>query len=137
MLGKERIKMVKFALVGVVNTGVDFAIFMLLVYALGVPAWLAQTVSYAGGVANSFWLNRRWTFRASGSGSHWREALRFAAVNGASFAAATAVLIGLHEGLDWSPAAAKAASIVFSMAVNYAGSRYWVFHRNQTGHRAE
>lgn len=135
MLGKERNKMVKFALVGVVNTGVDFAIFMLLVYALGVPAWLAQIASYAGGVANSFWLNRRWTFRAAGSGSHWREAMRFAAVNGASFLAATAVLIGLHQGFGWSPAAAKAASIAFSMAVNYAGSRYWVFHGSRRENR--
>ncbi len=131
MLGIERIKMVKFALVGVVNTGVDFAIFVLLVYALGVPAWLAQIVSYSGGVANSFWLNRRWTFRAAGSGSHWQEALRFAAVNGASFAAATAVLLGLHQGLAWSPAAAKAVSVFFAMIVNYLGSRYWVFRGNR------
>lgn len=127
MLGKERMKMVKFALVGVVNTGVDFAVFVLLVYALGVTAWLAQIASYACGVANSFWLNRRWTFRAAGSGGHWREALRFAAVNGASFLAATSVLIGLHEGLGWTPAAAKAASVCFATIVNYVGSRYWVF----------
>jgi len=131
MLGKERIKMAKFALVGIVNTGVDFAIFVLLVYALGVPAWLAQIVSYGGGVANSFWLNRRWTFRAAGSGSHWQEALRFAAVNGASFAAATAVLLGLHEGLAWSPLAAKVVSVFFATAVNYAGSRYWVFRNHR------
>ena len=127
MLGIERIKMVKFALVGFVNTGVDFAIFVLLVYALGVPAWLAQIFSYGGGVANSFWLNRRWTFRAAGSGGHWGEALRFIAVNGASFLTATAVLIGLHQGMGWSPLAAKVISVLFAMIVNYLGSRYWVF----------
>jgi len=131
MLGKERIRMVKFALVGVVNTGVDFAIFVLLVYALGVSALPAQVASYAGGVANSFWMNRKWTFRATGSGSHWQEAIRFAAVNGASFLAATAVLIALHRGLAWSPAVAKIASISLSVAVNYLGSRYWVFRRGR------
>ena len=85
----------------------------------------------AGGVANSFWLNRRWTFRAAGSGSHWREAMRFAAVNGASFLAATAVLIGLHQGLGWSPIAAKVVSVFFATIVNYLGSRYWVFRGNR------
>lgn len=126
MRSRERMRMAKFALVGVMNTGVDFAVFVLLIYGLGSPAWLAQTLSYGCGVANSYWLNRRWTFRLSGR-IRWHEPVRFAAVNGASFLSATAVLLFLHHGLAWSPWIAKIASIAASMVVNYAGSRYWVF----------
>jgi len=134
MRGNERTKMVKFALVGTLNTGVDFAVFMLLVYLFGVPAWLAQIGSYGSGVANSYWMNRRWTFRASGGGN-LREALRFAAVNGTSFLAATAVLLGLNQGLGWSPLVAKLASVAIATMVNYSGSRYWVFSDNRRVNR--
>jgi putative flippase GtrA len=123
--------MAKFALIGLLNTGVDFAVFMALVYALGVPSMWAQAVSYGCGITNSYWWNRKWTFRAEGK-VNWRELLRFVVLNGLSFAAATAVLLGLQHGLGWAPATAKAASILMSLAVNYAGSRYWVF-RMETG----
>lgn len=126
MLSKENRKMAKFALVGVLNTGVDFAVFIVLVYGLGVSTIGAQTASYGCGIANSYWLNRKWTFRAAGNGS-WMDVLRFVLVNAVSFAAATAVLLALEQGAGWPSAAAKIASILISMAVNYAGSRYWVF----------
>ena len=126
--------MAKFALVGMLNTGVDFAVFIVLVYGLGIAALGAQIASYLCGVANSYWLNRRWTFRAPGRGG-WREMLRFLALNGASFAAATAVLLMLKQGLGWPSYAAKIVSILFSTAVNYAGSRYWVFGIARSGNR--
>ncbi|TJY39783.1 GtrA family protein [Cohnella pontilimi] len=131
MLRPEQIRMAKFALVGVLNTGVDFAVFMLLVYTFGVPSAGAQVASFSCGIANSYWWNRKWTFRAAGK-VNGRELLRFVAVNGLSLACATAVLLGLQHGLGWSPAAAKAVSILASLAVNYAGSRFWVF-RMETG----
>lgn len=126
MRSRERIRMAKFALVGALNTGVDFAVFVLLIYGFGCVPWLAQTLSYGCGVANSYWLNRRWTFRLHGR-IRWHEPVRFAVVNGVSFLSATAVLLILHHELGWLPWIAKVASIAASMIVNYAGSRYWVF----------
>jgi len=124
--GKEARKVAKFALVGLLNTGVDFAVFVMLVYGFQVPSVWAQLVSYAPGVVNSYFWNRLWTFRAAGSGT-WREFARFATLNIVSFAAATAVLLGLEQRFGWVPAAAKAASVAASLAINYAGSRWWVF----------
>lgn len=136
MRGKEKLKMAKFALVGTLNTSVDFALFLVLAYGFGVAAWLAHTLSYSTAVANSYWLNRSWTFRADGSGN-WLEFARFATVNGCSFAAATATVIGLHQFFGLTPLLAKVASIGIAMTVNYLGSRYWVFRmerrQNQSG----
>lgn len=135
MRRKEKLKMAKFALVGTLNTSVDFALFLVLAYGFGVPAWLAHTLSYSTAVANSYWLNRTWTFRADG-GSNWPEFARFATVNGVSFAAATATVIGLHEGFGISPLVAKVASIGIAMTVNYIGSRYWVFQMERKQNRS-
>lgn len=130
---REWWRMAKFALVGGLNTGVDFAVFVLLVYAFAMPPAGAQPISYACGVLNSYWWNRKWTFRSS-SRAHAAEMVRFAAVNGLSFLAASAVLVGLGQGAGWSPLTAKLASIAASLAVNYAGSRWWVFREARQRH---
>lgn len=57
----------KFSLVGVANTLVDFTVYTVL-YLLGVPYRIAQVFSYAAGTLNSYILNKKWTFaRASGA----------------------------------------------------------------------
>ncbi|OXS52206.1 hypothetical protein B1A99_34815 [Cohnella sp. CIP 111063] len=125
----EGLKMAKYALVGGLNTGVDFAVFCALVYGLGFPSAGAQAVSYLAGTVNSYLLNRYWTFRVRNKMSA-AEMVRFVLVNAASFAAATAVLLALeHAGLE--AAAAKAVSVFVSLAVNYAGYRLWVFGGKQ------
>jgi len=122
----EWTKMAKFALVGVLNTGVDFAVFAMLALALHVPVMGAQTLAYGAGVLNSYVWNRVWTFRAVGrpQAAEW---WRFAAVQAASFGLATAVLLLLARGAGWHPAAAKTVSLAASLTLNYAGSRLWVF----------
>ncbi|MBB6732503.1 GtrA family protein [Cohnella zeiphila] len=132
---REWRKMAKFAFVGAMNTGVDFAVFAALVYGFGASTGWAQTVSYLCGFLNSYVWNRSWTFRTAGR-IDVRELTRFGAVNALSFLLATAALLGLQKGLDWSPLAAKAASIVVSLAVNYVGSRLWVF-RGETASAQE
>lgn len=118
--------MAKFALVGVLNTGVDFAVFAVLALALRVPVPGAHALAYGAGVLNSYVWNRFWTFRAAGR-PHAAEWWRFAAVQAVSFGCATAVLLLLAQGGGWHPVAAKAVSIAASLALNYAGSRWWVF----------
>ncbi|RED57152.1 GtrA family protein [Cohnella lupini] len=121
----ERIKMAKYALVGGLNTGVDFVVFCILIYGMGMGSFGAQTISYIAGVANSYLLNRYWTFQVKGKRG-MAEIVRFLLINVLSFAAATALLLGLeHWGTE--SAIAKIASVVCSLAVNYVGYRLWVF----------
>jgi putative flippase GtrA len=56
----------RFAVVGVVNTAIDFAIFGLLAL-VGVPVLLANFASTSAGMTFSFLANRSWTFRSTQS----------------------------------------------------------------------
>ncbi|KIL36145.1 hypothetical protein SD71_09275 [Cohnella kolymensis] len=126
-------KLAKFALVGGLNTGVDFAVFCLLVYGAGMISIGAQILSYAAGLLNSYLLNRRWTFGVKKE-HKFGEVMRFIVVNLFSFGAATGVLLAMEQWLG--SAAAKAVSVVISMAVNFVGYRVWVFRMEHQGNRA-
>ncbi len=52
----------KFAIVGVLNTAIDFALFTVFYFLLGFPIVVANTVAYCTGVVNSFVWNKYWTF---------------------------------------------------------------------------
>jgi putative flippase GtrA len=55
----------KFAVVGVLNTLVDFSIFTALVYGLDWSAVIANIFSYSCGIVCSYHVNKRWTFRST------------------------------------------------------------------------
>ena len=55
-------QMVKFAIVGVLNTLVDFAVFQALNLLLG-WVYVAQVIGYSCGIINSYLWNSNWTFR--------------------------------------------------------------------------
>lgn len=58
------VQFLKFAVVGVINTAVDWLVFYLLIYFI-IPdeRLLAKAISFAVAVTNSFVLNSIWTFR--------------------------------------------------------------------------
>ncbi|WP_083516726.1 GtrA family protein [Alicyclobacillus shizuokensis] len=115
----------RFALIGMFNTGLDVGVFWLLVH-LGHWPWLvAQCVSYTCGLVNSYLCNRTFTFRQQAHPS-LREALRFAAVNGLSCGLSLALLAILrHAG--WPALGVKMTATGLTTVVNFAGGRWWVF----------
>ncbi|GKS09310.1 putative membrane protein YngA [Paenibacillus chitinolyticus] len=123
--GSRLLPLVKFGLVGLLNTGVDFAAFLLLT-AAGVPYLTAQVIAFLLGVLNSYFLNRSWTFR-SRTGRGTREIARFFLINLISLAVSTVLLQWAHIGLGWPLVTGKLAATLASSWINYAGSRYWVF----------
>jgi putative flippase GtrA len=115
---------IKFALVGLLNTGVDVTIFFLLTRA-EVPYLAAQIVSYSCGAANSYLLNKLWTFRSCGLS--YAEMVRFATVNLVSLGISVALLAFLHDQAGLGLAAAKAGATVCALAANFLGNKLWVF----------
>ena len=115
---------IKFALVGFLNTAVDVAIFFLLIW-LGIPYVAAQVVSYSCGAANSYLLNKIWTFRACGLS--YSEIVRFVIVNLASLGISVVVLSFLHDGAGMGLASAKGIATVCALLVNFLGNKLWVF----------
>ena len=115
---------IKFAFVGLLNTGVDVAIFFLLTR-FGIQYVAAQIVSYSCGAANSYLLNKFWTFRSSGLS--YAEIVRFTTVNLISLGISVVVLSLLHETAGLDLAAAKGGATVCALAANFLGNKLWVF----------
>jgi putative flippase GtrA len=120
-------KVVKFQAVGMLNTGVDMVVFFVL-HACGMPYALAQIAAYAAGMANSYALNKYWTF---GQRRHaeLREIALFAAVNLVSLGVSLLVLYVLHSLWALPLLFGKIAATALSLAVNFAGYRRLVFRQ--------
>lgn len=116
----------KFAVVGVVNTAIDFVIFTALVSGVSWPPVRANVVSYSCAIANSFLLNRHWTFsERRGHSRVGRQFILFAGCNLIGLGLSTAIVWALAQSLG--ALAAKAVSILGTFAWNYWTSRQLVF----------
>jgi putative flippase GtrA len=115
---------IRFALVGLLNTGVDVAVFSLLIW-LGVPYLAGQIVSYSCGAANSYLLNKVWTFRSCGLS--YAEMARFTVVNLVSLGISLLLLALLHERAGVGLAVAKGGATLCALAANFIANKLWVF----------
>ena len=138
-------QIVKFAIVGVLNTLVDFAVFQTLNLLLG-WVYVAQVIGYSCGIINSYLWNSNWTFREQRTRS-FREIALFLLVNIASLGVSLGMMWLLREVFgvtnewvaQWMPAAlagfikgdtiAKLIATVFAIAVNFLGNRLFVFKK--------
>lgn len=131
LLGRPGLhEFVKFGIVGTLNTGVDYGIYIgltRLTVFWGEHIVLATCVSFTVAVASSFVLNTFWTFRGGGRGWHRRVGRFFAvAVGGVIWNAL--ILWGLTELGVWD-LLAKAAATVLVLIWNYTFQRNWTFRR--------
>ncbi len=128
-IGKQ---FIKFGLVGVLNTAVQFAVFVVLYRLLHWPMLVASGMGYLAGIVNSYFINRVWTFEVKGK-RQTGEFLRFVAVN--------IVSMGVNLGtlkllVDWGglmPELAQVLAIGSSLVVNFAGNRFWTFREKPEG----
>ncbi len=60
---KNSSKIIKFAMVGILNTGLDFIVFYLLYDIAGFYYLYAHIIAFTVAATNSFLLNALWTFR--------------------------------------------------------------------------
>jgi putative flippase GtrA len=136
-------QVIQFAIVGVLNTVVDFAVFQALNLTLG-WVYAAQVLGYTFGVINSYLWNSNWTFREQRTRS-LREVVLFIAVNLVSMGVSLGVIWLCREvfGItnvwvaSWMPkflagflkgdTVCKLIATVIAIAVNYLGNRLFVF----------
>lgn len=120
--------LLRFCLVGAMNTGVDFSIFALLTF-WGFPLILAQTLSYSAGMLNSFLMNRTWTFKQTNHGTG--QFIRFLILNLLTLSLTYGLLVGLHGQWQWPLLLSKIVATGLSLGINFVGSRLWVFSSNE------
>jgi putative flippase GtrA len=124
---------VRFALVGVANTALDW-----LVFFLGVTLWpsadatLLKAASFGVGVLNSFVCNSLWTFRAQflaiGSGrAVLRPFVRFLAVSLAMLALNALGFALIARGLHLGQFAGLVGATLIAFACGYWLNRVWTY----------
>ena len=125
-LFKKYARVIKFGIVGVINTAVDFIVFTLVSELLHFSPAAAQTAGYCSGIVCSFILNRLVTFSDAKKKDTAGQALRFVIVNGASWVLST-VLIALFTKLGMWKYLAKVIVTGVTIVVNYFGYKILVF----------
>ena len=115
-----------FAMVGVVNTAIDFSVFWTTVHFLGWPLVPANVLAWLVAVSFSYVMNSFITFGPeSGRILRWRDYATFLASGVAGMVASTATLFALSYVMPLL--AAKLISIAISFVVNFSLSHFVVF----------
>ena len=124
------LKIIKFGLVGCLNTLVDFLVFTLLNRIFGIY-YAAKVISYACGLLNSYFWNTRWTFREEHKKST-REAALFVLVNLVSLGVSLLMLYVCKNVLGISvDILSNLIATVVSLLVNFTGNRLIVFRTEE------
>jgi putative flippase GtrA len=122
------LKAISFALVGVVNTGIDFSVFWTAATYLQWPLVPANVVAWLVAVSFSYAMNSFTTFGPeSGRVLRWRDYATFVASGIAGMMASTATLVALSYVLPLL--VAKLVSIAVSFVVNFSLSHFVVFRK--------
>ena len=121
----EFFKLVKFGITGVMNTLVDFVVFMLLT-SVGLNLYFSQVLSYGCGMLNSYIVNRSWTFKAKGKffGS---QMMRFVIANLTLLAISVLLLWLFTDKLGLIKIVAKLFTTAIIMLAGFSVNRLWVF----------
>ena len=124
------LKAASFAVVGLFNSAVDFAVFSFGYYYLALPLVAANTLSWFVAVSGSYVLNSKFTFAVeSGRKLGLRRYLGFLLAQVAGFVANTATIWCLVTYLEIPAWAAKVAAIGVSFVVNFSLSHFVVFRQ--------
>lgn len=135
-------QVIKFVLVGGVNTSIDFLILNILIYLTGITAgaelFVLNSISFSIAVVNSYFMNKYWTFQDKTSTQ--QESFKFSQffavsivgiiINGLVLTGITtsiSPLFGLSAVL-WANFA-KLAATIFSLIWNFIGYKFFVFKK--------
>ena len=117
-----------YALIGVVNTAIDYAVFLTAHAVLGLPLVAANALSWIVAVSVSYTLNSTITFAAeTGRKLRWSAYFIFVASGTAGWLANTTALVIAVEVLLLPAWLAKLLAVMASFIVNFSLSHFVVF----------
>lgn len=139
----ERIRFLKFSIVGLTGTVVDFGVLNLLRLLLNVPLVWAQAISFICAVINNFLWNRYWTYPESRTKGAPKQLVQFFLISIVgilirtplipwldnqifSFLENNQVQLPLPYGVI-SQNLALASSIIIVTFWNFFANRYWTY----------
>ena len=133
-------QMMRFILVGVLNTAVDFGVLNLLVQLFHWAVLPANVVSFSLAVINSYFFTKYWTFRDK-SGKSFQQFGGFVAVNLIGLGISTLILeyglpvseiywVGLAFG--WRYNIVKVVSVFIVWAWNFLTYKFIIFGQRKS-----
>lgn len=141
---KERLRFLKFAVVGAIGSALDFGIMNFLTYLFNMRLVFAGTISFICAVINNFTGNRFWTYPESRSRPLLHQLGMFFVVNAAGIAIRIPILHFVeppiasafesmaHLSRASSETLAKNATLGFAIGVvmlwNFFINRYWTYN---------
>lgn len=124
------IELIRFALVGVLNTLSGLFIIFALMRVAGVDYLLANGVGYACGITLSFFVNRSWTFQHKGS--VFQSAIQWSKVTAVAYATNLCVVAISHEYVGSDRYTSQIFGVIAYSFLTYLGGKYYAFR-----HKAE
>jgi putative flippase GtrA len=121
------VQFVRFGVVGVLNTALTLMIIYTLMYVHTNP-YVANAVGYACGVAMSFTLNRRWTFRSNQRPDLLLVGRFLVAMGCAYFANLATLYAGIRAGA--SPYVAQLLGMPVYTLCFFLVSKFFVFRKS-------
>ena len=115
----------KFGAVGVSNTVLSFAVYTILLKALGLWYLAASAIGFAVGAVNGFLWNRAWTFRG-----HVGDALtpvRWFVVQAGGLALNLGLVYLFVDGAGLDELVAQAVTIAIVTVTTFFANRAWTF----------
>ena len=119
----------RYLLIGLLNTFVGLGIIFFLKWAVSFSDILANLCGYIIGFIVSFFLNKNWTFQFQGA--NHITVLKFALLVILAYVANLAIVVFTVGHWEINGYIAQAMGIFPYTAINYLGSKYWVFRARQ------
>jgi len=121
----EIIRIVRFSIVGVINTLVFASIFYAMYRFAKIHYLISTTSAYALATINSFLINRTWTFDSRANSK--KKFVKFVLINVLSAGINSLLMYLFVDKVGFNVLLSQAVTILVTMCVNYIGNRMWTF----------
>lgn len=126
-LSDDLFRFIKFGLVGVLNTAINWIIFILL-NSLGAYYIISNIISYSLSTLNSYIWNSKWVFKYNGDNIK-ETTFKFSILNIIGLILNTCILYVLVDILGLSKIIGLIITTGIVMILNYFINKLWVFSR--------
>ncbi len=117
-------RVVKFGLVGIVGTMLDFAVLNVAILSFDVNLYVAVTLGFSAGAINNYILNSLWSFDQKLA---WKKFGSYVAISVVGLALSNVIVFLFAGQLGWHYNAAKAMAVLLVFAWNYLLNRQITF----------
>lgn len=117
-------KFIKFGFVGIINTGLNFLVYNILLF-FGVDFIVANTIGFCIGMINSFIWNNYWVFKTKSKSP--KIMIKFIIVNLILLGIANLLLFIFVKEFGIEERIAQVLVVVINMLINFVASKFWTF----------